>query len=524
MCSPEESSNDDKKKTHLARGTTSATVVGNGNNSRPSSPPTPQPSSPPSSTKNTRIMQHNVNNKSNMNNAPSMPVVATTTTTTTTDAVASSSSSSRRVLRRQSTSFVEVGFHFSIGSVISYLTVLFSIYFPFILAPWAASQTYHPAFFQYNANLSHFDNTIWTYGTDYLLAICMFFLAKSINYTTPTTTTTPPSNRNRMMTSSSSSSSFVENDEDVLIANNNNDIVVGRVYHKWWSRALLYSYMISVLAGGLAHQFFLTPASQNSILFRILWTICVGTVTAASGFMGAIGAELVKQDAAILTILHHHHHHGHYHHHHDGKQGRRRRAQAATAVGGGGDGRSRRWDNSSSMVTSMLPHLPEVFWIGFGVLATSVVIRGGFSFQRPACDIFIAGITQFPSTFYLMYIFMFGLKNSMPRIQPWARLVGVLGFILNAPLLPMYPLLVQYTDWTLASVNTLLHSWLLVAWTMQGIALRHVGRALQVAAQDLHQQQQQNESSDGASPSSLSSLWLSSSALATTKVDKPKVS
>jgi hypothetical protein len=145
-------------------------------------------------------------------------------------------------------------------------------------------------------------------------------------------------------------------------------------------------------------------------------------------------------------------------------------------------------------------------------LATAVVIGGGFSFQRPACDIFIAGITQFPSTFYLMYIFTFGLSASMPTVQRWARIVGVIGFILNAPLLPMYPLLVQYTDWTLGSVNTLLHTWLLVAWSMQGIALRHVGQALQVAAEDLNKQYHYAEA-DGSSLS-----------LSTTKVDKPKVS
>lgn len=49
-----------------------------------------------------------------------------------------------------------------------------------------------------------------------------------------------------------------------------------------------------------------------------------------------------------------------------------------------------------------------------------------------------------------------------------------IGFIGNAPLLPLYPLLVQYTDWTLASINTLLHSWLLVMWGMQGLSLWHV--------------------------------------------------
>jgi len=361
--------------------------------------------------------------------------------------------SQRHVLLRQSSSTLSDaathGFHLTIGSAAAYLTVLFSLYFPFVLAPWAASQTYHNAFFEYDDDLNHFDNDIWTYGTDYILALCMFLLAKNINYIH----TEPNMKRAK-------SSSFHGDFGD-------EEIIVGRAHHKWWSRGLLSSYMLSVLAGGLAHQFYTTIESRNHWSFRLLWTCCVGTVTAASGFMGAIGAELVRQDTVI----------------------RHKQAPGKRSPRGRFD-----W---------VMPNLPEVFWIGFGVLATGVVIGGGFSFQRPACDIFIAGITQFPSTFYMMLIFTFGL-SSMPTVRPWARIVGVLGFILNAPLLPLYPLLVQYTDWSLASVNTLLHTWLLVAWSMQGISLRHVGQALQRAAEDLNKQDENNNS--------------------TSKVEKPKVS
>lgn len=443
MCAPDEPLSNDEKQADFTRG--SATTVVSSSSSPSSSPPTPQPSSP---------------------TAPHVKPNAPASPDLTTD----------RVFRRQS-SIAEAakhGFHLTIGSAIAYLTILFSLYFPFVLAPRAASETYHNAFYEYDADLNHFDNTIWTYGTDYLLTVCMFVLAKNINYITPPTAT-PSDNRGKMM-SSSSSSLF---DDDLAI--------VGRAHHKWWSRGLLCSYMLSVLAGGLAHQFYLTPESRNSISFRILWTCCVGTVTAASGFMGAIGAELVRQDAVIRR-------------HTNKKQVRMLPGKNCLAQEGRLDG----------MV--IMPNLPEVFWIGFGVLATAFVIRGGFSFQDPACDIFIAGITQFPSTFYLMCIFTFGL-TSMPTVQRWARIVGVVGFILNAPLLPMYPLLVQYTDWSLGTVNTLLHTWLLVAWSMQGIALRHAGQALQVAAEDLHKQDYEG---------SASSL-LSSSPLAT-KVSKPKVS
>jgi hypothetical protein len=73
---------------------------------------------------------------------------------------------------------------------------------------------------------------------------------------------------------------------------------------------------------------------------------------------------------------------------------------------------------------------------------------------------------------------LLGVGLPMLPLPKWTRIVGVMGFILNAPLLPMYPLLVQYTNWSTASINTLLHTWLLVAWGLQGIALRRVEQAL----------------------------------------------
>ena len=95
---------------------------------------------------------------------------------------------------------------------------------------------------------------------------------------------------------------------------------------------------------------------------------------------------------------------------------------------------------------------------------------GYISFKRPACDIFIAGITQAPSTFYCLGAL--GLRKWGEEIDskkkrdespiglvrlPY-RLMFYVGFIGNAPLLPMYPLLVQYSGMSLAGINTLLHT------------------------------------------------------------------
>ena len=68
--------------------------------------------------------------------------------------------------------------------------------------------------------------------------------------------------------------------------------------------------------------------------------------------------------------------------------------------------------------------------------------------------------------------------HACDRVMMKYRLLWYAGLVLNIPLLPAYPLMVQYTDWSLATVNTLLHAWLTMAWGMQGIALRHFCLAL----------------------------------------------
>jgi hypothetical protein len=293
------------------------------------------------------------------------------------------------LLRRNSSSLRDVGVHCTVGTLVSLVVVYFSVYFPFLLAPMAALQTYHFAVWKYQPGISFFDNTAWTYGTDYFLAISMLLLALSIPVR----------------------SKFV--------------------HAGWRSRGLMFCCMWSTAAGGIAHQFYMSVDERNSLSFRCLWTVCVGTVTAASGFMGAAASELLRLDPRGIRLY-------------------------------------KRFK---------LPIVPDWFWAAYAFCVTATVAAGGFSFQRPACDIFIAGITQFPSTFYMMILLVAGLPENT-NISKSMRLAGSLGFILNAPLLPLYPLLIVYTNWSLATVNTFLHTWLLVAWSLQGLALRHFGNAV----------------------------------------------
>jgi len=123
---------------------------------------------------------------------------------------------------------------------------------------------------------------------------------------------------------------------------------------------------------------------------------------------------------------------------------------------------------------------------------TGVCWAGGLSFKRPACDIFIAGITQFLPTIYCEAVLFskrwcdagfLEAKTEIPDkfaglIFRRYRYIFYGGFVLNAPLLPIYPLLIQYTSLPLGIVNALLHFNLCISWSMQAVSLHHICKAL----------------------------------------------
>jgi hypothetical protein len=332
----------------------------------------------------------------------------------------------------------------------------FSLVLPFTLAPDAAIRTYVLAQWEYDTSLSSFDNTIYTYGTDYFLAFCMMLIIIHI-----------PSNRN--------------------------SIFDGTAYY---TNGLLGSYMISVVAGGIAHQFFTSIEIQNTIYFRMVWIICVGAVAIASAFMGSAASSLLQVHYSTLISMNSNNYNNKNNTNNKSKQ-------------------QKSWINSMTV-----PIIPVSFWIVYAICVTLVVMMGRFSFQRPACDIFVVGITQFPSTCYMMLVlYCFGNTNNhhntinketltrttiitKPSQQQQQqqqnslqvvlcnrmRFISCCGFILNAPLLPMYPILVQYTNFTLGTINTLLHTWLLIAWSCQGLSIRHIGLLLVQSEQQQKQQ------------------------------------
>jgi len=290
-----------------------------------------------------------------------------------------------------------------------YGTLQFSLAFPEML--WSKASLYYiPAWWHYDKTNTFFDNTAWTWGTDYAIGAFMAIWAW------------------KCITCKGS-----------LL---NNDL-------RHVSALLLALYCISVLSGGWAHQHCKTLNCLNSFYFRLLWFVCVGTVAMAGGVIGAIGSKLGKSFDACDVKTH-----------------------------------------------FRVPILPDHFWIGWSILLTAVCALGGMSFKRPACDIFIAGTTQFVPTAYSI-ITVFSRKWNIPKddsnrchnqnhfngkthatttktLQKYItdnvslshRLLYYISLLLNAPLLPSYPLLL-HQKLPLGLINTILHANLLIAWSLQ---------------------------------------------------------
>lgn len=306
---------------------------------------------------------------------------------------------------------------FVLVSLMSVIILEFAQWLPFNipLVGAAAIETYIPAWYQYDAEHTKFDNSLWTYGTDYVLTAVMSYLAiRCVREVAP---------------------------DDCPEKDRKN---AASLKLRLYSASLLVCYGISTLAGGWAHQHFTTLESLNTNEFRLLWIVCVGNVSFGSCYMGLIGREVQKVFGVERGV----------------------------------------------------PLGTWWFWPVYGSYMAAACAIGYISFKRPACDTFIAGITQVSPTVYC--ILALGLRNwsssssraaaagnNAPKMEspidlvrlPY-RLMFYVGFLGNAPLLPMYPMLVQMTSMSIPQINTLLHTWLMVMWGMQGISLLHLCKAM----------------------------------------------
>jgi hypothetical protein len=187
---------------------------------------------------------------------PKQPEAASSKVGRMTHHEAGASSSCRDSAAAPSSSSFAPFFPLFLVVLVSASTLRFSSWLPFVIplgvAP-AAIETYVPAGYDYDDEHTRFDNTAWTWGTDYVLAGAMSWIA-------------------------------------VACATGSSDRASRGL--RICSSALLACYAASTLAGGWAHQHCAGVGALNTPKFRLLWTVTVGNVAFASCHMGLIGREV----------------------------------------------------------------------------------------------------------------------------------------------------------------------------------------------------------------------------------------
>ncbi|GMI56964.1 hypothetical protein ScalyP_jg12118 [Parmales sp. scaly parma] len=264
-----------------------------------------------------------------------------------------------------------------------------------ILPPLVAPDLYNQCFFHYSSATLKFDNTAWTWATDYGLSVWMGFGII-------------PLLRNAAAKKGG---------------------VISLLSHN--SAMLLLCYASSVFFGAICHQNYnsfnsTNPSNLNTLSFRFFWTLCVASVSCAGGYIGSTATILQKQ-----------------------------------------------WEQTGETVFFHSMQFPSVsFWRFYSAIAVIVTIFGFFSMCRPACDIFLAGVTHTLPFFVLVYVGIGGLLGRKKKpIWPFAVLFyGCLG---NSPLLWLYPFMVHNTSLSLGHINGLLHLSLFTSWGAQMISLMH---------------------------------------------------
>lgn len=214
------------------------------------------------------------------------------------------------------------------------------------------------------------------------------------------------------------------NDDD-----DNNNAVAMHLKHLGF--ALMTMYAIQFTVAGVLHQFMGSFESRNTAMFRVLWTVVVTMVSASGGVIGAFASKLAKEALNVSQ--------------------------------------------------QYVPN--DWFWAGYIIIITAITVSGRISYQRPAADTFVAGTSQAGSTFFLIGVVALMGRTKNPRtgnaknefsVLDQARCI--LGFLLNSFLLPGYALALYHTKVSVAQLNTTMHSWLCLCYTLQGLSLSKIVR------------------------------------------------
>jgi multisubunit Na+/H+ antiporter MnhF subunit len=207
--------------------------------------------------------------------------------------------------------------------------------------------------------------------------------------------------------------------------------------------ALLSLYAASTGVGGAVYQWHTGEhTALNTLKFRLAWTFVVSATLVKGSVLWMIGSELLRLCYISEPI----------------PAGR----PPPTSVVGLGACRS--------PTALHIYSLPDMAWLAWGGILTLIAILGGFSYSRPACDIFVAGTSQAVPSFYVL-LALLPWRHSLPART--YRLLQV-GLLSNSPLIFVYPWFVQHSGLTLGSINAMLHCVLAFSWTLQGIGLTYV--------------------------------------------------
>ena len=352
------------------------------------------------------------------------PAVMSTHTSTFTSASASASASASTL-----TSFPLLSLLFWLLT-----TLVLLLYLPTAIAP----DLYISCSYSYD-HTTRFDNTILTWGTDYLLVFWMgLFIARLQGYRSPHRT-----------------------ELNTLITE---------------TQLLLFCYLLSVLFGGMCHQRFTSvPSDLNNWMFRILWTCCVGSVSLAGGFIGRVSLALhntlppqaikiTQQDYPFLP-----------------KQLPKKSwtlygfVMVLTSALGGLSMCRPACDIFLAGCSHTVPFFFLIIEGGRTLMVQNTVALDSFDDDGTNGNIQGNGGNKRGAKRH-RHRHRHRHGKSPPK---WVRYLLIYGSLGNAPLLWVYPVMARIPGLTLGFINAVLHTNLALAWGAQAYAIeRHVKMSL----------------------------------------------
>jgi hypothetical protein len=222
------------------------------------------------------------------------------------------------------------------------------------------------------------------------------------------------------------------------------------------SALLIGSYALSTGAGALCHH--LLAKNLNSAAFRFWWRLCVGCVAVGGGLMGSAASEIAGM-AHLRTVA-------------VCEEAEAEAESSAPAVDG---------EPLAPEQNYRLPVVPHFFWAAYGATMLVANTVGFFSMKQPACDIFCVGVSQAPSTMYLVAALYARKDWAAMGVRRRARRVLLIGALANIVLLPAYDF-ANFLRLPLGIINLALHTTLLASWGSQAFGLLHFARGAALAS------------------------------------------